>query len=122
MMKLLDWEKALENADGSEELLLELVQVFVETSPGMLEEIREAIEGGYPGDLNRAAHNLKGAARIFAAGPVVERALHLEEMGASGHLGGADDKLADLERHVSELQAALTERLGRAGAGQSNGM
>lgn len=121
MTKLLDWERALENADGSEELLLELVQVFVETCPGMLMEIAVAIDSGNAGDLHRAAHNLKGAARIFAASPVVEHALQLEEMGAAGDLRGADEKYAGLEPRVTELALALTERLGRTGAGQKNG-
>ena len=72
MTKLLDWETALGNADGSEDLLLELAQVFIETCPGMMMEICQAIDSGNAADLNRAAHNLKGAARIFVAGPVVE--------------------------------------------------
>lgn len=121
MTKILDWEKALENADGSEELLLDLAQVFVDTCPSMLMDICVAIDSGHAADLHRAAHNLKGAARIFAAGPVVEQALQLEEMGAAANLTDADGKYVDLERQVAGLNAALCERLGRTGAGQKNG-
>jgi HPt (histidine-containing phosphotransfer) domain-containing protein len=121
MTRLVDWRKALEHADGSEELLLELAQVFVETCPDMLADIRQAIDEGSADDLNRAAHNLKGAARIFAAGPVVELALQLEETGASGSLAGAAEHYADLERCAGDLRAVLSQRLGRTGAGQNNG-
>lgn len=120
MTRPLDWAIALKNVEDSEELLLELAQVFVETCPDMMMEICQAIDSGNAGDLNRAAHNLKGAARVFAAGPVVEHALQLEEMGAAGDLRGADEKYAGLEPQVTELTLALTERLERARTGQNN--
>jgi HPt (histidine-containing phosphotransfer) domain-containing protein len=122
MIKLLDWKRALENTDGSEELLLELARVFVATYSRMLQEIRTAIDANDAVTLHRAAHNLKGSAQIFAAGAVVEQALHLEEMGAAADLSGADDKYADLERQVAELRAALSERLERTGAGERKSM
>lgn len=118
MIKLLDWKRALENADGSEELLLELARVFVATIPGMLQEIRTAIDANDAVALHRAAHNVKGSAQIFAAAPVVEQALHLEEMGAAANLSGAADRYAELERQVAELKVALSERLERINAGE----
>lgn len=121
MTKPLDWDMALENTEGSEELLIELAQVFIDTCPDMMMEICQAIDSGNAGDLHRAAHNLKGAARIFAAGPVVEQALQLEEIGAAGHLRGADEKYVGLEPRVTELTLALAKRVERAKAGQRNG-
>lgn len=122
MIKLLDWEKALENVDGSEDLLLELAQVFVETCPDMMREIREAISSGDASSLHRAAHNLKGSARIFAAGSVVEEALRLEEMGTDADLRTAHESSGHLERAAAELCAALSERISRAGAGERRDM
>lgn len=118
MIKLLDWEKALENVDGAEDLLLELAQVFVESCPENMRQIREAINNGDAPSLHRAAHNLKGSARIFAAGAVVEEALRLEEMGAHADLRSADEASVHLERAAAELCAALSERIGRTGAGE----
>lgn len=122
MIKLLDWEKALENVDGSEDLLLELAQVFVESCPDMMREIGEAINKGDAPGLHRAAHNLKGSARIFAAGTVVEEALRLEEMGTQADLRAAEEGGAHLERAVAQLCAALSERIGQTGAGEKKGM
>lgn len=122
MIKLLDWEKALDNVDGSEDLLLELAQVFVESCPDMMREIREAVSKGDAPSLHRAAHNLKGSARIFAAGAVVEEALRLEEMGSDADLRKAEESSVHLERAAAELCAALSERIRRTGAGEKRDM
>ena len=120
MIKL-DWQKALENVDGSEDLLLELAKLFIETKSDMMEQIGTAIAKLDAPGLHRAAHNLKGSARIFAAGDAVEQAMQLEVMGADGDFRSAAECFSALERTVDELTTALAERIGRAGAGERNG-
>ena len=121
MIKLLDWERALDNVDGSEDLLLELAQLFIDTCPGMLNEIREAIGNRDAAALQRTAHNLKGSARIFAAGGAVEEALRLEEMGAASEFDQADECFPHLEREVMQLSTALSERIAGAAAAHRKG-
>jgi hypothetical protein len=70
----LDWEKALQNTDGSEELLIELAGVFLDECPEMMRQIRASIDAGDAPGLQLAAHSLKGSARIFAAPPVTDAA------------------------------------------------
>ncbi len=113
MASPVDWEKALENADGSEELLLELVEVFNDECPEMMRQIRAAIDERNAPALRRTAHNLKGSARIFAATAATETAQRLENMGAEGELSGAQACWTQLSREVERLTAALTERIGR---------
>lgn len=120
-MVKLDWRKALENVDGSEELLLELAKLFIETQPDMMAQISTAIANADAASLHRAAHNLKGSARIFAAGETVEQAMRLEVMGADGDLRSAAECLPALDRAVSELTATLADHIARAGAGERNG-
>lgn len=122
MIKLLDWERALDNTDGSEELLLELAKVFIESCPDMMRELREAIDRNDAPGLQRAAHNIKGSARIFAAGAAVDEAMRLEVMGADGDLGEANACYSSLERTIAQLSAALAERISRTGAGQRRGL
>ncbi|HKX21720.1 MAG TPA: Hpt domain-containing protein [Rhizorhapis sp.] len=122
MIKLLDWERALENVDGSQELLLELAKLFIESCPDMMRQIRDAIIIGDAPALHRAAHNIKGSARIFAAGAVVNDAMRLEAMGAENDLSKASECFAALESSVSQLSAALAERIGRTGAGEKKGL
>lgn len=117
MIKL-DWERALENVDGSEDLLLELAKVFIESSPDMMQQAREAINSGDAGGLHRAAHNIKGSARIFAVGAAVDEAMRLEVMGAEGDIRDAEECFAALEKTVAQLTAVLKELIGQAGAGE----
>ena len=110
MATLLNWERALENADGSEELLIELAGVFIEECPEMMRQIRAAIDACDAPALQRTAHSLKGSARIFAAAAASEAAMRLEAMGADGDLLGAADGWTVLGAEVERLIAALAER------------
>ena len=113
MTACVDWRKALENADGSEELLMELIEVFNEEYPDMMRQVRAAIDAGDAVALRRTAHNLKGSARIFGAEPTTEVAQRLETMGADGDLGGAEACWSELSLEVDLLAAALAERIRR---------
>ena len=92
MASILDWERALENTDGSEELLIELAGVFIDECPEMMRQIRTAIDERDAPALQRAAHSLKGSARIFAATAAADAALEFETMGAEGDLSDAEKR------------------------------
>jgi HPt (histidine-containing phosphotransfer) domain-containing protein len=109
MATLLDWERALENTDGSEELLIELAGMFIEECPEMMRQVRAAIDACDAPALQRAAHTLKGSARIFAMAPAVEAARRLEAMGADEDLSGADDGWNALRLEIDRLTAALAD-------------
>lgn len=121
MTTLLDWEKALENADGSEELLIELAGVFIAECPEMMRQIRAALDQGDVQALRRTAHSFKGAARIFAAAAATEAGLALETAGASDDLSGVDEKWAVLRLEAERLMATLAERIGEEKAGDAKG-
>jgi HPt (histidine-containing phosphotransfer) domain-containing protein len=116
MAAVLDWQRALENTDGDEELLIELVGVFFDECPGMMGQIRAAIDERDAPALNRAAHSLKGSVRIFAATAATDAALELEKMGAAGDLSGAEERWTTLSQQVELLKAALVERSGPQGS------
>jgi HPt (histidine-containing phosphotransfer) domain-containing protein len=118
MDKLLDWETALANADGSEELLKELVGVFLDEYPKNMQQIRAAIDSHDAVALRRLAHNLKGSARILAAAPAAEAALQLETMGADDDFTGSEESWAALGREVERLKTVLVEWIGRQNEGQ----
>lgn len=111
MSMLLDWAKALQNADGSEELLLELAGVFIDECPEMMRQIRTAIDAGNASALQCAAHSLKGSARIFAATAATDAAFRLEAMGAETRLQDAESSWAILVQEIERLVAALAARI-----------
>jgi len=110
MATVLDWERALENVDGSEDLLTELAGLFIEECPEMMRQVRGAIDAGDAPALQRAAHSLKGSARIFATAAATEAARRLEMMGAEGDLSGANDGWNALRVEINSLTTALADK------------
>ncbi|CAN7442589.1 Hpt domain-containing protein [Phenylobacterium sp. LjRoot225] len=110
MATVLDWDRALENVDGSEDLLIELAGLFIEECPEMMRQVRAAIDAGDGLALQRAAHSLKGSARIFATAAATEAARRLEVMGAGGDLSGADGGWNALRLEIDRLTAALADK------------
>jgi len=105
---IMDWNAALEQLDGSEELLRELMGIFVEESDDLMLGLRQAIGQRNMAEVRRLAHTIKGGAKHFAAHSVEAAALRLETMGRDGDLAGADEAYARLDCEVEQLKRALT--------------
>lgn len=104
-----DREALLARVEGDEELLGEIVALFLEDCPRRLAEIREAIQGGSAEQLKMAAHTLKGSVGNFGAQHAYGLSFQLEQMGGKGEFEGAKEKLADLETAISLLRTDLLE-------------
>jgi two-component system, sensor histidine kinase and response regulator len=108
------WNKAdaLRRIDGDEELLEEMCQLFLEESPKLLQQLRQAVAAGDADAIMRAAHSLKGESSCLSASATSEAARHLEVMGRNKDLSRASDTLAVLEREVASLRLDLQELAG----------
>ena len=106
-----DLEDALEKVGGDMEIFREIIEVFLESYPDQLREIRKAIDDSDAGVLERASHTLKGSVGTFAAKKAHETALRLEAIGREGKLEGAPGEYSKLEQELKELEAALKEIL-----------
>jgi two-component system, sensor histidine kinase and response regulator len=104
-----DREAAVDRLGGDDNLLAELVGLFLTDTPGQVEEIRRAVAGGHTQELQRTAHTLKGAAGYLAASPVAEAARVLEMMGAASELSAAPAALLTLNRELARLTALLVD-------------
>ena len=111
MSELFDREALLERVDNDMEFLAETVEMLEEDGPDLLNQVREAIEGGDSEALSVAAHTYKGMVANFCADSTVEAALKLEMMGKDGDLTGATEAFADLEDLGRRLATALQELL-----------
>jgi two-component system, sensor histidine kinase and response regulator len=89
------------------DLMAEVAELFLDSAPGLLAHVREAIARGDAPGLERAVHALRGAASNFGAADTVAAAARLEAMGRGGELTGADAAYADLERAITRLLGAL---------------
>jgi PAS domain S-box-containing protein len=100
-------QAALDRFDGEEQLLEEVIELFVSDVPNRMAEIRISLELGDPKRLQSAAHSLKGAAGYVGAERVAALALKLEELGCGGDLSSALEDYAQLEREIEQFRRAV---------------
>jgi len=104
----LNWVAALELTDVKEETLQELAALFLQETPKMLAECREALRDGDAPRLRRAAHTIKGSAATFVAERAAAAALRLENLAKAGQLDEAPAALAELEAELDRIKPQLT--------------
>lgn len=105
--QLFDREAALARVGDDEELLAELVKIFLDDYPNNMSAIDEAVAKQDPPKLERAAHTLKGAVANFGADAVVKEAFELERQGRSGDLSHASENLTRLHAVIQQLDYEL---------------
>ena len=94
---------------GDEELLQEIVKLYLEDYPRMWSAVRDAVSRGDASALERAAHALKGSIANFETNATYNAALRLESLGRAGDLTGATEALKLLEEALERLRVALTD-------------
>jgi HPt (histidine-containing phosphotransfer) domain-containing protein len=95
--------------EGDAVLLDELIGLFLDDSPRVLEQVRTAARAGNRAELRQAAHRLKGSVNNFQAVAAAAAALRLERLAADS---AADepalaDALTELESALRRLRTAL---------------
>ena len=93
--------------DGDRELLLELIDVFLEDAPQRIQAARSALADRNADAVYRAAHALKGSAGNFGAPEVVGRANRLEALARENDLDAAAIEFEFLETDMNQLVAEL---------------
>jgi two-component system, sensor histidine kinase and response regulator len=108
---VMDVEEALERLGNDEDLLREIVKIYLEDVPGIVDKIHTSVSGGDSFSLQRAAHSLKGLAATLSAHEVVGIAMRLEHMGATKNLNEAAKSVTEVDQRVSELTQAVKKLL-----------
>jgi CheY-like chemotaxis protein len=101
------WEDLLTLVDGNQPLLRELIELFVQDAPRLLDGIREDLAKGDAPAVGRGAHTLKGSASNFGASRVVAAAKRLEARAQEGDLHTAAQILVSLESELNSLMSTL---------------
>jgi PAS domain S-box-containing protein len=110
--EILDEPALLARFDGEPDLLRDVVTIFLDDCPKLMDGIRGAIERSDAQGLERAAHKLKGTVANFSARASYDVALRLEWMGRGGHLEQAREALGELDSALEELRPVLLKLSG----------
>ena len=97
----------LARVGGSQAVLEEIIDLFLEDSPKLLEDIRRALQNGDAQAAYRATHTLKGSIGNFDAHDAVAIAQRLEARAREGDLQAASTVFTMLEKETNALLAAL---------------
>jgi CheY-like chemotaxis protein len=102
-----DHDELLSRLGGDEELLADVVKMFLEDCPKRLAAIRRAIDAADAPLVRAEAHALKGAAGNLSAGALSAAARAIESAAAAGHLDGAARGWRQLSADAERLMDAL---------------
>lgn len=100
----LDFKRTLEEFDGDMDLLMTVIETFMEDVEGQIVSIYNAKSGGDFEIICREAHAIKGGAGNLAAEDLSQIAFELEEAGRSGSLTGCGEALERLKGEFHRLR------------------
>jgi len=106
-----DWSTALATVQGSEALLREIIEAFLEETPRQVDAIHKALAESDAATLRRAAHTIKGALRYFGAQKAFDLASQVETLAHDGALTPARGPIEGLEAELARITPRLKARL-----------
>jgi two-component system, sensor histidine kinase and response regulator len=112
---IFDPAQMLKNIGGDQELLNQLIDLFLDRQADIMTNIRQALSQSDAMTVERAAHTLKGTAANLCAPEVALAAGQLEAVGRLGTLHDAPAVYAHLEMEMIRLIQALEAYRGNAG-------
>lgn len=98
-----DLAAGLERCCGDAEFLGEMIDLLVESLPGLWESLDQAIVAADATELDESAHALKGTLSSMTMGAPYQLARELEYLGKSGSTSGAETLAGALHAVVQEL-------------------
>ena len=96
-----------ERLQGNDELMGELLQLFIGDAPLQIKAIADALQEHSAEQLENAAHSLKGSAASLGANALAAIARKLEIRGRDQKLDGAETELTELSREWDLLKPQL---------------
>jgi HPt (histidine-containing phosphotransfer) domain-containing protein len=89
----------------------DLVRRFLKDSVDLLDQIDQGIAKGDADSVHRAAHTLKSSSAALGALALSERAKHLEALGRSGVLTGAEAEAAAAHVQLARVKEHLERQI-----------
>ncbi|MBM4259226.1 MAG: response regulator [Deltaproteobacteria bacterium] len=106
--EIFDRTELLSLVDGDVSLLTELTDLFWESSPQLVAQMRMAVSDKDTTTLAYTVHTLKGSVGNFAAKRALSAIAHLEKIGVQGNIEQAPLAVDMLEAELARLREALS--------------
>lgn len=106
-MSVFDRSLALSHVGDDEEILAQVLQMFLEQAPERLAQVEAALRDGDAKTLEREAHSLKGTAATLGMSALRDSAYTVERLGAAGSLDDAGAAVADLRSALDTIVVHL---------------
>jgi two-component system, sensor histidine kinase len=105
--KIFGRKALLEQLEGDDEFLNELVHAFIEQTPKHIDSIHDGITQNDFTLVERLAHTIKGSAGIISAASLQDAAWQLEKATKEGKTNNATDLLVSIETEFDKLKDCL---------------
>jgi PAS domain S-box-containing protein len=102
-------EELLHRLDGDEPLMRQLIAIFQENTPRLLDDIRVSVARPVGNDVARSAHALLSSLGAFGAVEAHRLARQLETQALGGSVEESANTFAALERETKQVFAAIEE-------------
>jgi len=103
----IDKEAILTRVEGDEDLLVEIVKLFIDDCPRLMAQIHDAIKLKNGDLLERCTHRLRGSLDLFSSDSASRAAFELEKSGHEQNFGNIDRTVAILQKEIDRLLPAL---------------
>ena len=105
--QVFDKKEFFERLMGDENLIKEIIEIFLKEVPGQIAALSEALEKKNSDLIRRHAHTLKGASANIGASALQETAYHVELAAKAGTLDKASALIPELDKQLKELKQVL---------------
>ena len=103
----IDSKLLMKGFDGDWNFLKEVVEIFLDDYPRLIDNLRKSFEDGDCNTFMRSAHSLKGMLKNFQAQQAAETAFDLEKKGKAENLSGVEMGIESLSAQIAQIDKVL---------------
>ena len=104
---VVDFEQMLERLGGDEDLMHQVVEIFIDQAPKHIDRLRCALAQGDAEGVEKTAHNMKGELGYLGIPELSQQARELEELGRKPDLEQASRIFVAFEIGISKVVLAM---------------
>ncbi|HNT36087.1 MAG TPA: Hpt domain-containing protein, partial [bacterium] len=104
-----DRTKALQRAADDQDLLREIMKVFVEDAPRQLREIHEAFDSQDAEEVRKKSHALRGAAGNVSAVALQMKAQEIEQQSLQASFDQIEPQIQSLDGLFEQFKQSLIQ-------------